>query len=405
MFRTARVMLFCGFALALWPATASAQFMRGSYMPGPFMGGSYMGGIPGASFIPGNPLYPLTPYAYQPSFAIPRNSVYGPTTAYVPNGLPNPLATANPFYSWYATPSARAGYGSSMPWMGYGGAASSGYMSGGTRPNYGLQYAQQQYARTQQGANGYGRDAKDVIAGQWGYEKGAEPVVVVAKDGTPAGEELAKALTGGDEGAVLSGDSLNVILTAVMAAEAKGAKGPSEFLSPQVLNAVRFSGSPAADALNLLRQAGKLPFPAVFADPVLADVRVELERDFVDAAAPLREGKPADAMKLTRLTFTLQKVQEAAAPIIRNLPFDESSAARQFLHQLERALVAMRVPTAVALVNPAWATEGASVADLVKHMTKQKLLFGPAPAGGEEDYFTLHKGLATYYFVLTQPKK
>jgi hypothetical protein len=57
------------------------------------------------------------------------------------------------------------------------------------------------------------------------------------------------------------------------------------------------------------------------------------------------------------------------------------------------------------LVNPAWATEGTNVADLVKHMTKYKLQFGPAAEGDEPSYLVLHRALTTYLFVLTQPKK
>jgi hypothetical protein len=38
-------------------------------------------------------------------------------------------------------------------------------------------------------------------------------------------------------------------------------------------------------------------------------------------------------------------------------------------------------------------------------MTKQKLKFGPATRGNEDAYQALHKALATYLYVLTQPKK
>jgi hypothetical protein len=388
MIRVAPALLLSGIALVTGAGTASAQW---GYGPRGFGGGA---------LIPGNPLYPLTPYLYQPSFGIARNSVYGRVNVFVPNGLPNPLATASPFYTWYSNPRYRAGYGT-MPWMGAA-AGSSGYMSGGTRPNYALQYAQRAYDQSQHG--GYGGNARDLIAGEWGYEKGAEPGAA-ARGGNPPPQDLLKAVGGVDEGALLSGESLNQILAAVIAAEAKGAKGPSGFLAPETLSAIRFAGPPAADALNLIRQAGKLPFPVAFDDPALATVREDLQRDFADATAPLREGKPADAARLAKFAFTLETAQQAAAPVLRNLPFDESSASRRFFHQLERTLAAMRAGNITALVNPAWASEGASVADLVKLMTKHKLQFGPAPAGGEEAYFTLHKELTTYYFVLTQPKK
>ena len=65
----------------------------------------------------------------------------------------------------------------------------------------------------------------------------------------------------------------------------------------------------------------------------------------------------------------------------------------------------MKGNTAVGLIDPKWAAEGLTVADLVKHMARRKLLFGPAPSGDEEAYMTMHRNLVTYLFVLTQPKK
>ena len=42
---------------------------------------------------------------------------------------------------------------------------------------------------------------------------------------------------------------------------------------------------------------------------------------------------------------------------------------------------------------------------IVKHMAKYRIQFGPAPDGNEPSYLVLHRGLSTYLFVLSQPKK
>ena len=52
------------------------------------------------------------------------------------------------------------------------------------------------------------------------------------------------------------------------------------------------------------------------------------------------------------------------------------------------------------LIDPKWGTEGTSVADLVKHVVKNKLLFGAAPRGQEDAYVALHRGLAAYLVQL-----
>ena len=65
-------------------------------------------------------------------------------------------------------------------------------------------------------------------------------------------------------------------------------------------------------------------------------------------------------------------------------------------------LAVLREAGSSTLVNPKWTTEGTNVADLVKHMTKHKLQFGPLDKGGEEAYLALHRGLASYLFALSQ---
>jgi hypothetical protein len=218
-------------------------------------------------------------------------------------------------------------------------------------------------------------------------------------------EELQKALVVKDPSEVASGASLNRILVAIVVAEGKGAKGVAAFLPPQLLEDVRFSGGPSADLLNLVRQTGKLPFPTGLLAPILGASRTSLEADFAAAIAPLKAGRSVDSAKLTKLEASLKKLEGAAPPVIRNLAFDDAVAANRFLNQFDSAITALKGPNLAGLINAKWATDGISVSDLVKHMTKYKLMLGPAPTGREGSYLSLHKALATYLFVLSQAKK
>jgi hypothetical protein len=167
---------------------------------------------------------------------------------------------------------------------------------------------------------------------------------------------------------------------------------------------VRFAGSPAAEAANFLT-APALPFPVAFDDPAMRPERQNLQEAFDAVAAPLRAGSPAPGRALVTLRLALDGAELDAAPVVRDLPFDDAVASREFLNQLRRAADALKAPTAPRLANPDWTTDGDSVAALVQFMAKNKLKFGPAPAHGAESYFTLHRALATYLFVLTEPKK
>lgn len=370
-------------ALAALPATAAAQFY-------PTIG-------------PPNPLYQHPAYRFQFSIGPTVPTMFGRTFV----GMTAPATRAPQLFSPNLYTGPTNTIPPSVPWT--SGRSPSGYMSGGVvRADVALE-AQRAFEKIQRDATAArlnrSRDAaKDAIFDQWAYERlgvfGGAPAVKVGVDQS---EELAKALAGGDEEAIASGDHLNHILVAVVAAEAKGGKGNGAHLGPEVLDAVRFSGSPAADAVSLVREAGRLPFPAAFDSPKLKDARNQLDADFAAAVAPLRDGKSADAARLAKVGLALQRMQEAATPVLRELPFEESTAGRRFLNRFEKALPVLRGAAAAGLVSPTWAAEGTSPAELVRHMHKHKLLFGPADEGGTDAYLALHRALANYLVAITQP--
>ena len=119
----------------------------------------------------------------------------------------------------------------------------------------------------------------------------------------------------------------------------------------------------------------------------------------------MQAGKSPEMAKITKVESTFQRLQDAAGPVIKNLPFEDAAAARRFLNRMASAIRGLKGNTPVGLIDTKWAAEGLTVADLVKHMTRHKLFFAPAPSGNEEAYMTMHRNFVTYLFVLTQPKK
>lgn len=388
-----RIGLFCGLAVAISPVTAFTQF------------------IP-AQRPQGSPFGPLTPYRNQPYLGVGARTIYGTVTVgqSIPFNSPYNRVTNQPFYNWFvARPTAAPA--PTVPWAGGVGAPGGGYMTGGAmNPNV-MRDAQREFEKAQRQATtarlAPGQtSAKQVIDDEAAYEKfGLAGVPGALKGVSNDPDALVKALSVADESELLSGKALNQILAAVMSAEARGAKGQSAFLPPQVLAETQFSGSGAAEALNLLAKFGKLRFPIAFDDARLKDVRDEITKDFNAVAIPLRDGKLPEVGNLNKLGVSLQRARDLSPPVIQDIPFDDGTDARRFLNRFDAALVAMKSPSAFLLMNPAWATDGCSVADLVKHMTKHKLLFGPVGSGESDSYLALHKGLAAYLFVLTQPKK
>jgi hypothetical protein len=260
--------------------------------------------------------------------------------------------------------------------------------------------AQRDLAAAQAAAGAPG--AKAEIVGQGNFEKGMAPAPD-AMGAMPQPMRVAPAPA--DRGAIVSADALNAVLKEITALEAKGAKGPAGYIPPLLFEDVRFAHTPAGDLLNVARKAGALDFPVAFDDPALAPFRGELEKNFAAAAVAVQAGRAPDSDKVSRFEGTLQKAQDAAGPVVKNLPFEDAIAVRSFLNELAGAVKAMKTGAAAGLIDPKWATEGLTVADLTRHMAKHKLEFGPARRGGEEAYETMYRNLVTYSSVLSQPKK
>ncbi|MFM8274529.1 MAG: hypothetical protein ACKODX_19670 [Gemmata sp.] len=261
-------------------------------------------------------------------------------------------------------------------------------------------------------SSGYAAQQHELLRDQRAMALGGQvpnPVAPVGPravvDGGPLPDVFATALTPADKAKVVSGEALNDLLKEIVKAEPKGGTRPSAFVPVTLLDDVQFGGAEAAYALNLARRAGSLDFPKAFDDPSLKDLRVVLDRDFSVLATPLQFGKAVDPVKRDRFEQTLKNISAQLPAVSKNLSAEDASAARVFVSHMTNALMAMKAGTATGVIDPKWAVEGTTVADLVKHMTRHKLQFASAPAGNEEAYAALHRNLSNYLFLLTQPRR
>lgn len=372
MTRLTAVLVLGGLGVFLTPLTASAQ-----YRP-PF-------GIPGAPAFP----VPFAPPIVAP---LPVYSV-----------LPYTITRAFPQYvlprQWFpGTNGPGGGFGQSTPYMyspSSAGATATLTMGGASGRENALlieqhNLEQAQRAATQAASIAPAGTVRNVAAGG------------VLDSGAPAGG-LNPALAAADAKAIASGVALNKLLKEIALAEAKGAKGPSAYVPPLLIKDVRFAGSPAADLLNLARQDALAPPPA-FDAPAVAAPKAELVKDFATVADAMRAGKAVDPASVGQLNASFQKFEETSAPVLKAAPAADAKSGEEFLKAFAGALKVLKDGGAKDLLNPTWDTEGLSGSDLVKHMTKHKLEFAPAPAGAGESYETLNKHLSTYLFVLTKKK-
>jgi len=330
---------------------------------------NYFGGLP-----PVMPVRPLTPVnSFNPLMFNPLNPRTSPQilTSTLYYGLNRNYGAI------YSAPSPFGGYSPAQPTYG-------GYMSGGA--------IQRDFGRAQVEAGERVAVARNALADQAAYERRQ-----AAQLERKADRPLAPA--GNDAADIASGAALNRILTAAIAAD-RGDKVNSAFLPPNLLANVRFTGGDAGDALNLIRVAGHLPFPKPFESAPLAEYQPKLEKEFAAATGPIAAGKPRDAAAVAGLEATVKKARAAMNAAEKTFDFDEATSVRRFMNQLDSAVTVLKKPDGATILPARWSTEGTSVAELVRHMAKFKMQFGPAPKEGEESYFALHRGLADYLIAL-----
>jgi hypothetical protein len=120
---------------------------------------------------------------------------------------------------------------------------------------------------------------------------------------------------------------------------------------------------------------------------------------------PLAAGKRPEAGAADRLTAAVKKAKDAVAPTTKNLPANDVKELNRYFASLDNLARVAKDAGATGVFPQRWASVGVTVAELVHHLDKLKLAFGPASAGDEEAYYSMHRGLVAYYAALAQAKK
>lgn len=318
----------------------------------------------------------------------------------------------NPFLGYSGLVNLNFNYVGAMPPFGYGGAAmnryaQAAYLHGGVG-QYGaynpganpiIQEQQRLLAGGRVDDGRRGGDANRLIADQAAVEFGR---AVPRPAAAPVAPGLDPVLLDPTDAAVVSGETLNA-LHAVLRPILERRKGEPPVFPAEVLGHLRYDGPAAAETVEMVR-SGKLVFPPPLDGPAFERLRNDLEKpanELLTAAADSRRSDPGAS---DRLQHALKKTRTDHAEPLRNLGVSDALTASRFLSALDRLAEAGRDGGLSGFYPAKWAA-GASAADLLAHMDRLKLTFGPASPGDEDAYSAAHRGLLGYYLALTAPKR
>lgn len=233
---------------------------------------------------------------------------------------------------------------------------------------------------------------------QWLWERGNVPTLNQERERAQQ-DEVRRSQTNPPPTEVWSGYSLNVVLAHAQELLAKGIEGPEVRLDPEVLRQINVISKKNLEAPALLREAGKVHWPAGLENLTPAaparELRTQVDALLVEGKRQALLGK-VDAGLLRELDRCLDRLKQLLAAKVEEYSFNDYVEAKRVLRQLDDAAAVLREADAADYLNGRYAARGATVKDLLDYMTRTGIRFAPSASGQEAAYNALHQALVQY---------
>jgi hypothetical protein len=195
---------------------------------------------------------------------------------------------------------------------------------------------------------------------------------------------------------IWSGKALNDMLQAIQKQRAQGVQGPEVAIDQDALKHLNLSGNQTLSSIGLLRDGGKLPWPAAFLDETFNDERKNLDQLAGEVMRQIDSGA-ADGGTIAAMKRAEAKLAKGLKANVDSIAPNDYIEAKRFLNDLDGTFRALQDPNVGKYASGKWAAMGRTVGDLVTEMTRQGLKFAPALAGDNPAYTAIHTALVAYY--------
>jgi hypothetical protein len=229
---------------------------------------------------------------------------------------------------------------------------------------------------------------------EWLYERNTRPTVEDDRERQRI-ENIRRARNDPPPNEIWSGQALNQLLGAIQQQESRNVRGPTIPVLPETARHINVSSGATTGSIGLLRDGGKLTWPAVLQRPVFDEPRKRLDDLAVRAYDQARSGPPP-ADTIDGMTEAVNQLSEEVSRQIANLTPTDFGRARSFLREIESTIRMLQDPNVANYVTRKWAVTGSTVGEVVDNMTSQGLKFGPASKGDEAAYNAMFRGLVAY---------
>ena len=210
-------------------------------------------------------------------------------------------------------------------------------------------------------------------------------------------QQLTRSLNEPPLGEIYSGQAMNTLLDnlAKKVGTASDLRGGSAALDADTLRHLNLTATPGKGNPGLLKNEGRLKWPAVLRDP-----QYKPEYDELNNTSPVIYDQAVsgrvDPVTLEKMTNAVRNLQRQLSENVRDMTPSQYADARRFLSNFEDALTLLGQPGAGEFFTQK-AARGRTIGELVQHMLIKGLRFAPAVAGDEAAYVAAYGALANFY--------
>ncbi|MGH7170105.1 MAG: hypothetical protein ACRELG_07505, partial [Gemmataceae bacterium] len=200
---------------------------------------------------------------------------------------------------------------------------------------------------------------------------------------------------------IWSGGALNDLLRAIQEGQSHGLTGPQVALPSDVLRHINLTSGTTRGGVGLLKEDGKLSWPAVLRKSTFDTERNKLNEQIQQAVKQAHSGE-VDVNLLDNIDKSLKDLQKHIDAQVEDLSPSQYIQASRYSRELKSGHQVLQQSDVAKFFQSNRTPQGATVGDLVKQMTKEGLRFGPATSGDESSYTAMHRLLVDYDVGIAQ---
>ena len=210
-------------------------------------------------------------------------------------------------------------------------------------------------------------------------------------------ERVVRARNSPNPGHIWAGTALNVILDDIRRFRNQmGLRGAEVPLDPEILPHINLTSGRASGSSTLFANGGKVQWPAELDDERFDAERKSIDKLFLQATKEATSPDGVSGRTMRDLGAAVDQLHSSIDGAIDAMTPSDNIRARRFASQLRASVRMLSDPGAANLVTGRWAPRGSTIGELIDHMDRNGLQFGPATPADQPFYITLHGLLVQY---------